>query len=488
MATAIQPMPEANKDTRALPETMPLVRVLVRDILTASPSYHRLNPHRKRELAAAMVRVCHAGASYLRDEHENRSRVKSAEPAATSSVLAAPQSGSRRRRPTFAMAQSAGSDFSGVSAQKVAGTTQAILNAVSFPRFVTELINGVFKAMISSSTQQMNAYVELLNNVSASLSGFSETSLSDQTARQWIVDKFPGSYQISAPGDSGEDGPVLVQKDDGKLPSEEALKTAFGLGPSDSVPSGDPETALLPFAKIQIARQRQQMLSTMVMLGMQRIVVDSGKINAAMHFHIDTRSAAQDDQGSTFSEQNQIDASASFGIGAWGASAKVSNTIGYVSTQRSQTTEEMNTDLDLSSSVEINFRSDYLPLNRMTTPDQASRIRANTINPEAETAAAEKARAAANSDLDKARWADLSNTLQPKGSQAPSAAASPGANAAKQNAPAPAKTAVGNAQAPAANDPKTPGAITAKPATPNTPAPAAGNNTPSPTRNTFGGS
>jgi hypothetical protein len=33
--------------------------------------------------------------------------------------------------------------------------------AVSFPRFVTDLINGVFKDMLSSSTQQMNAYVEL---------------------------------------------------------------------------------------------------------------------------------------------------------------------------------------------------------------------------------------------------------------------------------------------------------------------------------------
>ena len=48
--------------------------------------------------------------------------------------------------PPLARAQSAGSEFSGVAASRVAGTTRDILNAVSFPRFVTELINGVFKA------------------------------------------------------------------------------------------------------------------------------------------------------------------------------------------------------------------------------------------------------------------------------------------------------------------------------------------------------
>jgi hypothetical protein len=324
--------------------------------------------------------------------------------------------------------------------------------------------------------------------VSGSLPGFADSNFSDQAARQWLVEKFPGSYEVTGTGsspDSGDgDGPRIQLREDAKPPSEEVLKTAFGLGPTDSVPSGDPESSLLPFAKIQMARQRQQMLATMVMLGMQRIVVDSGKINASMRFHIDTRSAAQDDQGSTFNFQNQVDASGSFGVGPWGASARVSNTIGYVSTQRSQTTEEMNTDLDLNSSVEINFRSDYLPLNRLTTSDQASRIRANTLNPEAEAIAAEKDRAAHNTDLDKARWADLSKTLQPKTPQSsPQPAAAPAKPAAPAQKPAATdKPATSSPQqttpAPAAGgsaSPESPSA--AKPAPPN-PQPAPGASTP----------
>ncbi len=44
----------------------------------------------------------------------------------------------------------------------------------------------------------------------------------------------------------------------------------------------------------------------MVMMGMQRIVIDSGSINASMRFHIDTRSAATEDRGSQFSMQNRV--------------------------------------------------------------------------------------------------------------------------------------------------------------------------------------
>jgi hypothetical protein len=42
--------------------------------------------------------------------------------------------------------------------------------------------------------------------------------------------------------------------------------------------------------------------------------------------------------------------------------AVMKNTIGYVSTQKQQSTEEMNTDLDLNSSVELVLKTDYLPL------------------------------------------------------------------------------------------------------------------------------
>jgi len=103
-----------------------------------------------------------------------------------------------------------------------------------------------------------------------------------------------------------------------------------------------------------------------------------------MRFHIDTRSAAQADEGSTFDFRNTLSVAGSFGWGPWGVSASMQNTIGYVSTSQTQTTEEMNVDLDLNSSVELVFRTDQVPLNRLASAGQTARILANSRNPETE--------------------------------------------------------------------------------------------------------
>ena len=70
---------------------------------------------------------------------------------------------------------------------------------------------------------------------------------------------------------------------------------------------------------IHRASARQQILASMVMMGMQRIVIESGRINAAMRFHIDTRDAASADSASRFNLENRAEVSGKFGFGPWGA-------------------------------------------------------------------------------------------------------------------------------------------------------------------------
>src|SRR5262249_26486286 len=332
----------------------------------------------RERLAEGLVRVCHFSEKLRREEND-----------ANRQVLATAQA-----QPEF-----------GASAQQSAGVTQRILNAVSFPRFVTDLLNGVFKAILDTNMQQMDAFVDLLKNVSASLDGFTDANVGADRARRWLADRYPTSFVVEGddedtppgqPRDPSEPPPerTLRLAPGGQMPSEAALRTDLGLGPEDSVPTGDPERQLVPLARRQLARQRQGMLATMVMLGMQRIVIDTGRITAAMRFHIDTHSAASEDRGSTLDERNSVTASGSYGWGIWGVSASMTNNLAYVSTQREQSTEEMNTDLDLNSSVEVVFKSDYLPLNRMTTPGRAEAIRGNALNPDAEAAAAATARTA----------------------------------------------------------------------------------------------
>jgi hypothetical protein len=154
-----------------------------------------------------------------------------------------------------------------------------------------------------------------------------------------------------------------------------------------------------------------------------------------MRFHIDTRSAAADDRGSTFDVRNEAEASGRLGFGPWGMDAKVKNTIGYVSTQRTQTTEEMNTDLDLSSSVELVFKTDYLPLDRLAGQGQVDRIRVNTLNPDAELRAAteeRRARRESQATAERTRASDLNTRLTP---QAPPPPAARPAEPARPQAP-----------------------------------------------------
>ncbi|MEO8751440.1 MAG: hypothetical protein ABI624_02050 [Casimicrobiaceae bacterium] len=395
----------------------PDVRAAVRALLCASTDFHALDENTRKAIAGSMVRI-----------------------ADTAKALAADAQSPVATRPAAVRALNAGGDFSGVAANRVADTTKAILNAVSFPRFVTELINGVFKALNDSNQQQLASYIELIQNVSNTLDGFADANVGISGARSWLAEKFPGSFVVQGdedlqpePGMSAEERRELQAERDastrlrlvpgGSMPSAAALKAAFGLGPEDTAPSsGDPEN-LVPLARAAIASNRQKMLSTMVMMGMQRIVIESGRLNASMRFHIDTRSAAAADAGSSFDTRTNMDVSGGAKFGPWGMEAKVQSTIGYVSTQRSQTTEEMNTDLDLSSNVELIFKTDYVQLDRLAGGPTQERIRVNAMNPEAEAKLASEARTArraADGAAETARSGQLNERLARAGPLPPS--------------------------------------------------------------------
>ena len=365
----------------------PWLRVAVRDVLAGARSYPSLDPQDRRGLAQAMVRVAQLAADCIADERDAQHTIDS---------TAAPGATPADASPT-ARALADGPDF-GTATRMIGQTTRDTLEAISFPRFVTDLLNGVFKAMNDSSQAQMQQFLQLLNAVSSTAAGFEQTQTSEIQVRAWLVDHFPDAFEMDlpeppAPGEPPPDPedvepPRLRLKAGASMPAADGLRAALGVGPQEEFSAANPE-ALVPLARRQLARQRQQMLSTMVQMGMQRIVIDQGKINAAMRFHIDTRSAAARDQASQNSMTNRVRAGGSFGIGAWGVSAEVENTIAFVNTDRRQGSEEINTSADLNSSVELHFHTDAVPLNRLAAQAQADRIRSSSLNPghEAELAA-----------------------------------------------------------------------------------------------------
>ncbi|MDX1417703.1 MAG: hypothetical protein R3293_26095, partial [Candidatus Promineifilaceae bacterium] len=241
---------------------LPIVRETVRDLLLASPAYHDLSAAEQREMAALMVRVCDTAARLVQEDMRSTAEVQSLF-AHQQEVAPPPEPVRQRPQPPLAAAQAAGDAFSGVAAERIAGTTRSILNAVSFPSFVADLINGVFKAMTDSNLSQMQSYIDLLNNVAASTEGFADLNYSAYTARRWLVDQFPGSYVMEGEaeeqaddswggddswGDGGWGSEESAAADESRIrlrpggqpPSDEALRAALGLPEDAPVPSGDP--------------------------------------------------------------------------------------------------------------------------------------------------------------------------------------------------------------------------------------------------------
>lgn len=117
------------------------------------------------------------------------------------------------------------------------------IEKVDFPDFVSSLIEGVFQAIVNASIEQMEAYGKLVAAVTNSINMFRDENVKEEQGRDYLVERFPKFFQISIPKET----PVRVKKR-------------------------------------KLASSRQQLLATMVLMGINRIVVTQGTIRAKVRF------------------------------------------------------------------------------------------------------------------------------------------------------------------------------------------------------------
>jgi hypothetical protein len=108
---------------------------------------------------------------------------------------------------------------------------------VNFPAFVADLMKGVFDAIVKASIDQMKAFARLIAAVAKSLDQFRDQNISDNQARDFLTAQFPD-----------------LKLDPRKLKAKP--------------PAG------------RLATRRQQLLATMVLMGINRVVVTDGRIRA----------------------------------------------------------------------------------------------------------------------------------------------------------------------------------------------------------------
>ena len=171
-------------------------------------------------------------------------------------------------------------------------------------------------------------------------------------------------------------GKAVPRAKAGDLPAPDFQRE---LNVSASLDESAIEDTLLPAARRRLAETRLQMLSTMVLMGINRIVVTGGRIRATMGFHIDTSDSAFDrtaeDIDARVAMRGHVNAL------MWGVEASAS--LAYVSSKRAGSDAEMNVETDLTGEVELNFKSDYFPAERFATQGVLSTISNNTGVPSA---------------------------------------------------------------------------------------------------------
>ena len=282
------------------------------------------------------------------------------------------------------------------------------------------LIHGVFDSIVQSSIQQMEAYAKLVADVSKSLNQFRDDNTTQNQGRDQLIDQFPDIFQLSVDdsgfGDFGSSGPstpqprVTLREDIDESSAVQRLNNS-GLPldkPLTSLDDDMVEALLVPAARTQIATGRQQLLATMVMMGINRIVVTDGKISAKVMYDFkatDSRklaySATRFDHETDAQGNLQLTSSYSGDYerkNEGGSYSKSSDSedrrdgsyyakgsykydqqpvVKLMATTKLMDDSQLSTKASLVGNVEVNFKSDYLPLEKMATPENIAALQMN---------------------------------------------------------------------------------------------------------------
>ena len=264
----------------------------------------------------------------------------------------------------------------GPAAQTAPDVFKRFVDTVDFPKFVSGLIEGVYTSIVHSSIQQMEAYSKLMEAVVKSTPEFARDHVAPDQARGFLRDKFPKALKI-------ENGKLAMNEnvDDKDKPD---FKNFLGLQEELSVDDEAQEQQLMESAQLKMAKQRQQQIASMVMMGINRIVVTEGEIKASVIFDVtaEDRMQRQSESG-TDDTKTHFDAahddSHNEDKSFWGTSSNsgssshdnVNTTVSTAHTRTAgQSDDKIKAHANLSGSVLVRFKSETFPLERMASPGE----------------------------------------------------------------------------------------------------------------------
>lgn len=241
----------------------------------------------------------------------------------------------------------------------------SVIDEVDFPGFVAGLVHGTFDAIVDASIRQMESFSSLVAAVAKTVDQFTEENVTPNQARDWLARRYPGDVRLVIPGAEGGQ-PQLQPQGEGISP---AWLRDFGLEGEELTPELLEET-LVHQVRTHIGAERQQLLATMVTLGMNRVAVRDGSITAKVMF----RAAAQDGAKVDYAVNSDPQ-----GVAKWGerGSLSAAGATTKVSTLAINAQSESSIRADLFGEVKLNFVSETLPLEKLADAAKVALVQRN---------------------------------------------------------------------------------------------------------------
>lgn len=230
------------------------------------------------------------------------------------------------------------------------GDTRAfkeLVDSVDFPKFVADLLKAVFDANLKVMKQQTDAYIKLMKEATKSAADFIKKVKDDESFAK-LAESRSDKYNVTT-----------EKQADGS--SKLALTTPEG----EKVDLEDSEVKRhILEAKINMAKEHRAALREILLMGVTRLVVNKGEIEASVEFSIKASresKAHHDDQNINVVNMEMAYEPPLGGLfGGPSGSMSMSNTNIQVNTSDKKATDDLSA--TLKGKVKIDFKTDYFKL------------------------------------------------------------------------------------------------------------------------------
>lgn len=230
------------------------------------------------------------------------------------------------------------------------GDTRAfneLVDSVDFPKFVADLLKAVFDANLKVMKQQTDAYIKLMKEATKSAADFIK-KVKDEESFAKLAESRSDKYNVTTEKQADGSSKLALTTPDGeKVDHEDAEVKRHILE-----------------AKINMAKEHRAALREILLMGVTRLVVNKGEIEASVEFSIKASresKAHHDDQNINVVNAEMAYESPLGGLfGGPSGSMSMSNTNIQVNTSDKKATDDLSA--TLKGKVKIDFKTDYFKL------------------------------------------------------------------------------------------------------------------------------